>query len=296
MEKYYLQFEPLSKMFYVADSLISRFIEDQVIPQLELADADYERLGVPVPNEDAPIIGFLLGRSGCCYSIDWNYALALARTGVRLRFLSYHHCSLQLQKCQGLVLPGGAFESSEQFYTDPRDDEKYASLRGMAYDVCIHVALDEKLPILGICAGAQMVAGAFGLKLYRDFSYIETPIDHYVQKPEAHRLNVFPDTPLARIFGDDNLFFVNSRHHELAVPVKVQRELWAEKHHCAPENVILPLDFYAEANDGTPEAWGDVHKRILCVQWHPEDMAAQGDTKMQGIFQWFADQVVEARL
>lgn len=292
MKQYYVQFEPQSKMFYVPGSVISDCIQQEKIPLIEFTRGQYRRLGCEPPAADAPVIGFLMGRSGDCYSINWNYASALVQTGARVVFLTYPYCSVQLQQCQGLVLPDGAFELSEQFYTDPRDDEKYRSQRNMAYDVCIRTAVENKLPILGICDGAQMVAGAFGLKLYRNFSYVETPIDHYVQKPEAHRLNVFPDTPLARIFGGDNLFFVNSRHHGLVAPVRVQREVWADAHQSRPENVVLPLDFYAEANDGTPEAWGNAEKHILCVQWHPEDMAAAGDEKMQAIYQWLVDEIV----
>ena len=302
-ENYFLQFEPLSKIFYVADSVIKGCIDNQKVPMLELSAADYERLGVSAPSDDAPLVGFLMGRSGDAYSVDWNYLWAIvhafakvkafAGTGVRLRFLTYYHCSVQLEDCLGLVLPGGAFASSELYYTDPRNDEKYASLRQMAYDVSIRVALDEGISILGICAGAQMVAGAFGLKMYRSFDYVETPIQHKTNKPEAHRLNVFPGTPLQKIFGDENLFFVNSRHNELLVPIKVQRELWAEAHHNFPQSAVapLPLDMYAEANDGTPEAWGAVDKHVLCVQWHPEDMAVAGDKKMLDIYKWLAEEI-----
>ena len=177
--------------------------------------------------------------------------------------------------CHGLFLPGGAFDSSELFYTDPKNDNEFASLRQMAYSVSIRSAVENHKPILSICAGAQIVAGEFGLKLYRSFDYVETPIQHKTNNPEAHRLNVFADTPLQRIFGGENMFFVTSRHNELLVPLKVQRELWAEKEHIPVDAVKLPLDYYAEANDGTPEAWGSEEKHILCVQWHPEDMAVK---------------------
>ena len=291
MKKYYLQMESLSKMFYVTDSVINQFINDEEIPLFELSAEHYRRLGFHEPAADAPVIGFLMGRSGDAYSVDWNYALALATTGARIIFLSYHHCVAQLEMCQGLVLPGGAFDSSELFYTDPKNDETYASLRQMAYSVSIRAALAEKKPILGVCAGAQMVAGELGLKLYRSFDYIETPIQHWTNMVDAHRLNIFADTPLARMFNGANQFYVNSRHKELVAPWKVQRELWAESHHIAPDKVVLPLDLYAEANDGMPEAWGSEKLHILCVQWHPEDMATmEEDEKMQCIYQWLADE------
>ena len=291
MKQYYLKFEPLSKMFYVEDSVIEQFNSEEEIPELELSADDYNRLGVQVPAEDAPVIGFLSGRSGDCYSADWNYMLAIAKTGARIVCLDYQHYLTQLNKCQGLVLPGGAFPSSELYYTDPRNDEEFASQQQKAYSLCIRYAVERKMPILGVCAGAQVVAAEFGLKLYRSFDYVETPIVHNTKQEQAHRLNVFPHTPLAQIFGEGNLFFVNSRHSELLVPTIVQRELWAQAHHCSPDDVQLPLEIYAEAGDGTPEAWGSVERNILCVQWHPEDLAAKGDARMQSIYQWLTDRV-----
>lgn len=289
MKKIFLQFEPLSKMFYVVDSTIHQCIDDGKVPQLLLPDDAYKRLGCPLPADNAPVIGVLMGRSGDSYSIDWNYVLALAKTGVKLRFLTYHHCVLQLDECDALLLPGGAFESSELYYVDPQGDEEFKSLRQMAYIVSIRTARENKLPIFGICAGAQMLAAEFGLRMCRSFDYIESPIKHKTNEPKAHRLHVFAGSPLQRLFDGEDQFFVTSRHSELLAPLRVQRELWAARFHCAPNEVKLPLDFYAEANDGTPEAWGLEKEHILCVQWHPEDMAAAGDAKMQALFQWLAD-------
>ena len=126
-----------------------------------------------------------------------------------------------------------------------------------------------------------MVAGEFGMKLYRSFDYTETPIAHHSDATEAHRLNIFPDTPLQQLFSENNQFFVNSRHKELLAPVRVQRKILGKEQ--------LPLDIYAEANDGTPEAWGSEEKHILCVQWHPEDMYAAGSTPMLKVFLWLRD-------
>ena len=190
-----------------------------------------------------------------------------------------------------MLLPGGMFASPEAYYTDPRDDIEFPTLRSKAYELCIRKALKMRIPILGICAGAQMIAGHFGLKLYRSVDYIETPIAHKTDAPEAHRLNIFPNTPLQRMFGPTNLFFVNSRHQELLAPIRLQRELLAEKLHINPAEVALPLDIYAEANDGTPEAWGSEKKKILGVQWHPEDMFADGSTEMLKLFLWLREQI-----
>lgn len=296
MKQYYLEYKPLIKAFCVFDAVIEKCDESLDVPMLSLAPKDYQRLGCAVPRPEAPTVGFLMGRDKDCYSADWNYILAIAKTGVKLRFLTYKHCELQLQACNGLVLPGGAFDSPESYYVDAKQtDVEFPSLRSQAYALCIRGALARQIPILGICAGAQMIAGEFGLKLYRNFDNIETPIEHYTLKDRAHRIDIVPDTPLTRILHNQNQMFVNSRHRELVAPIRIQRELWAEANHIAVDDVQLPLDFYAFANDGVPESFGSEKLHILCVQFHPEDLAAHGNDAMQGIYQWLADEIAAQR-
>lgn len=289
-----MSFEPKFKAFCIEDAYIYAIEQEREIPMLGLNESGYKLLGCPIPAADAPTVGFLLGRDLNYYSAGFNYVLALAKTGLNIRFLTYRHCCAQLKNCKGLLLPGGSFKSPEEYYTDSRQKAirqraTFPTARSKAYYDCIQLALDMNIPILGICAGAQMIAGCFGLKLYRNQSYAETTILHKNDNAEAHRLNVFADTPLAKILS--NKMFINSRHREMLAPIKVQKELWAQKRHTIPEKVNLPLDFYAEAEDSIPEAWGSEEDHILCVQWHPEDMVADGNEQMMGIFNWLVDEI-----
>lgn len=296
MKHYYVEYKPLIKAFCVSDAAIKSCDDNLESPLLELAPKDYQRLGCAVPHPFAPIVGLLMGRDNECFSADWNYVQALAKTGVKLRFLTYKHCEIQLQGCNGLVLPGGAFDSPESYYVDAKQtDVEFPSLRSQAYALCIRGALARQIPILGICAGAQMIAGEFGLKLCRNFDNIETPIAHHTQKDRAHRLDVVPDTPLARILHNQTQMFVNSRHRELVAPIRLQLELLAHANKISVEDVQLPLDFYAFANDGVPEAWGSEELHILCVQFHPEDLIARGNTLMRGIYQWLSNEITMQR-
>jgi putative glutamine amidotransferase len=295
MKQYYLQYKPLDKAFCVSDSFIEACSRENKIPLLELAVKDYQQLGCMPPKSTAPVVGFLMGRDNDCYSADWNYLHSLAKTGVQIIGLTYEHCAEQVQLCDGVVLPGGAFVSPESYYSDPKPGAEPTSLRAKAYITCINYAVENGLPLLGICAGAQMIAGYFGMFLFRNFDYVETPIEHKTFKDEAHRLNIFPNNPLWELLGDQNLEFVNSRHTELLAPIKIQRCLWAERYHENEADVELPLQIYAEANDGVPEAWGDADMHILCVQWHPEDLAVHGNQAQQRIYQWLADEIAALR-
>lgn len=291
MKTYYLEYRPLSMEFCVFDAVVNNCFDEGKVPLLKLAPKEYQRLGCAVPDKDAPTVGLLLGRSTDSFSIGRNYVGALAKTGVNIRFLTYRGCEEQLSSCDGLLLPGGAFDSPEAYYTDPKNDVEFPSERAKAYILCIRYALAHAMPILGICAGAQMVAGEFGYKLHRNTSYIETPIEHKSNKDEAHRLNVFAGKLLDNLFDHESQMFVNSRHREILAPIRVQCELWEQE----KDTAQMTLDIYAEANDGVPEAWGSDLYHVLCVQWHPEDMAARGDEKMQRIYQWLANEIANMR-
>lgn len=269
--------------FGLSDSQWSKINRSDMNPTFWLAPEDYDRLEVVVPNKKAPVVGLLFGREDGYYCADMNYVLALAKAGAKIMFLDYEHHRAQLADCDALVLPGGAFASPEKFYTDGKTKRlSYPTARSEAYVECIFDALKYKMPILGICAGAQMLAGAAGMKLYRSKDYFESALEHKSQIAEAHRVWISPGSPFASLMGNRESMVVNSRHGEFLAPERVQRE---ECKLCDGDK--LPLDIYATATDGIPEAWGDMQNGILCVQWHPEDMSKDGIIP----YRWLVDRV-----
>lgn len=268
-----LEFLEQYNAFGVADEKISAITAAGDIPLLTLKAEDYDRLGVAAPRETAPTVGFLLGRETGFYTIDFNYAKAIAQSGVQMRFLTYEENVAQLSGVDGLILPGGRFSSPNQFYTDPlKPTEEKPQTRSYAYITSIMVAEKEKMPILGICAGSQMVGGMHGMKMYRDVKeYAHTDIEHKTKTLSAHSVRIIKGTPLYQLIGQTEVT-VNSRHTEAMFPL----------------DCISDLKIYAHSPDGTPEAWGNEDKGILCIQWHPEDFAANGDEKMQNIYNWLA--------
>ncbi len=270
--------------FGLSDSEWKKINRKDMSPSFWLKLDDYERLGVSVPKKDAPVVGLLFGREKDHYCSDWNYVLAIAKTGARIMFLDYEHHRAQLADCDALVLPGGAFASPEKFYTDGKTERlSCPTQRSEAYVECIIDALKYQMPMLGICAGAQMLAGVAGMKLYRSKDCFESPVAHKSSEANAHRIWVVPDTPFAELMGKPESMMVNSRHNEFLAPERVQRE---ELHLCDGDK--LPFDIYATATDGIPEAWGDMKNGILCVQWHPEDLTGSGRIP----YKWVVEQAV----
>ena len=269
-----LKYLPEFNAFGVSDAEIEKLENDDITPIISLKDEDYKRLGCPKPAADAPTVAFLLGREKDTYTIDWNYAKAIAKSGVNIKFMTYKNNVSQMQNVDGLILPGGSFVSPNQFYTDPlKKTNSEPGSRSYAYITSIIEAEKNNIPMLGICAGAQMIGGMHGMRMYRDLKeYTHTNLEHKTKELEAHIVTIKEDSPLFNIIGQQKIE-TNSRHREAMMN----------------NDKISDLTIYATSNDSTPEAWGNEDKNILCIQWHPEDFAAEGNVQMQNIYNWLAD-------
>ncbi len=99
-------------------------------------------------------------------------------------------------------------------------------------------------PILGICAGVQIINVCFGGSLHQD-------IKNHTSKEEItiHSINIEKDSFLEKIYSK-NKIEVNSFHHQ------------------AINKVAENFKIVATSEDGIVEAIE--YKNIVGVQWHPE--------------------------
>ncbi|MBE1554184.1 gamma-glutamyl-gamma-aminobutyrate hydrolase family protein [Sporosarcina limicola] len=131
-------------------------------------------------------------------------------------------------------------------------------------------------PILGICRGLQILNVAGGGSLYQDiYNQLDGPILQHSQKaPRAHLshfVQLEKGSILESIAGSEQLK-VNSFHHQ------------------AVKDVPTKFKVTGVANDGVIEAVEGTGKQfVLGVQWHPEQLAVQGDTVSQQIFRNFIE-------
>ena len=122
-------------------------------------------------------------------------------------------------------------------------------------------ALAAGKPILGICRGAQLLNVAFGGTLCQDIGQAHTGV--------RHGLRFDPSSRLAAIARPE---IVNSRHHQAVdrLGAGLKATAWS-----AEDGVIEGV----EAPD---------RPFVLAVQWHPEDLAAEGDEEARALFAAFA--------
>lgn len=267
-----LNFREKFNAFCVSDQIVNQATADGCVPFIQLLNEDCIDLGGKFPN-NAPFIGFLLGREKGFYSIDYNYAKAIVQSGINIRFLTYENVAEQMDGLCGLILPGGAFSSPDDFYADGQKLYE-PNTRYEAYETAVRTAEKQNMPILGICAGAQMIAGLHGMHLWRD-TQGKTQLQHKTKDVFAHVVYIRPNNMLRHLLKAEAVT-TNSRHKEAVVPNLSSSD----------------LQIYATASDGIPEAWGNEEKNILCIQWHPEDFAANGVKKMQAIYDWLAQKAI----
>ncbi|HYK43383.1 MAG TPA: gamma-glutamyl-gamma-aminobutyrate hydrolase family protein [Thermoanaerobaculia bacterium] len=175
-------------------------------------------------------------------------------------------CDVEPARYGEALLPGAGVE------TDPERDVLDFSL--------LAEARRDGVPVLAICRGLQVVNVALGGTLIQDVpTERRSPILHDVPESEKTRLehpvSVEPGTRLSAIAPAAELP-VNSRHHQAIARPAAELVVSA----VAPDGVVEA----AETPDGP---W------LVGVQWHPENLAAAGETASRRLFSEFARAVRE---
>ncbi len=140
----------------------------------------------------------------------------------------------------------------------------------------VPIIMKQRLPILGICRGIQILNIALGGDIYQDVRaqyepQSEVRVAHYQKAGRAtltHKVKIEDRTLLSRIIGKDEIW-VNSFHHQ------------------SIRKIADGLTLAATASDGLAEAiTKEDYPFFLGVQWHPEDLS-KIDEYAQKIFNEF---------
>ena len=180
----------------------------------------------------------------------WAAKLSLALTGVRARYFTANDHDKPFT-CQGIII-GGGDDIDPQHYGITGDAGATYDIERDAFELkMVKHALKAKIPILGICRGAQLINVAMGGSLYQDIRPL--------RRDTPNRNSIFPikhahmhsESDLANIFSKPK-FAINSLHNQ------------------AIERVADGLNIAAVDADNFVQAVESQEQFIVGVQWHPE--------------------------
>ena len=160
-----------------------------------------------------------------------------------------------LGKINGIILTGGGDINPLLLGEEPCNNIGEISPIRDNFEIALtRLALKQRMPILGICRGMQVMAAAAEGKILQD---IQSTICHMQKSPryvKTHTVNIEADSKLFSICGKRKIA-VNSFHHQSVL------ECGKNFHPCA-----FSADGIIEAMENKK------HSFALGVQWHPETL------------------------
>jgi putative glutamine amidotransferase len=177
----------------------------------------------------------------------------------------------------GMLFTGGADVDPELYGEHKRYDFVHVERERDEFEMALmRSAIEQRLPILGICRGIQLLNVQFGGTLYQDLKTDpgiaeELKTDHKQhgnRTSPTHSVTITePESRLGEVLRGSCR--VNSLHHQ------------------AIKHIGHGLKKTAYSEDGLVEAVeaADEYPFLLAVQWHPEEMTA--DPEQRKIFERF---------
>lgn len=194
------------------------------------------------------------------YALRTHYSDAVANNG-GIPFLIPYSIDLideYVEYCDGFIFPGGDADIDPTCYGEkPSTKTTKANNARMGFEVYLMKAVMKKnKPLLGICAGEQLLNVILGGTLYQDISScIKTNIEH---KPGVN--------------ASENSHYIDIKKGSLLHSItKKERYKVNSHHHQAVNKLGDGLEASAVAPDGVIEAIEHPkYKFCLGVEWHPE--------------------------
>ena len=185
------------------------------------------------------------------------------------------------ERLDAVMLPGGGDINPSRYNAEAETDIKLYEISDERDEMEISMtqwAIEDDLPVFGICRGIQVLNVALGGSLVQDIpARITSDLRHSIKSPQEesrstllHDVTVKEGSLLASVLGQMQVT-VNSIHHQALRTVAPKATISAT----APDGVIEGIEL------------PDKHF-VLGVQWHPEDLV-ENDVRMQNLFTSFVE-------
>ncbi len=190
-------------------------------------------------------------------------ALAVRYYGARPLQIRPSH-QRRVPACDAVVVTGGHDIHPVLYAAEPEVVPRYDRERDALEKTVIHDALGRRLPILGICRGAQLLNACCGGNLFQDLRGRRDKTSHRRTLLPLKTLEVVPGTLLADLMGAGR-HKINSLHNQ------------------AIDRVGDGLGVSGRDLDGIVQAVENPdYGFLLGVQWHPEFLLYLG--KQRALF------------
>ncbi|MEX6501167.1 gamma-glutamyl-gamma-aminobutyrate hydrolase family protein [Pseudomonas zhanjiangensis] len=195
----------------------------------------------------------------------WSTRWTLRLLGAEAERISIRHAASG-RPLAALIIGGGDDVGPEHYGGDLHAKVRSDPARDKLEMHWIEQALEQGIPLLGICRGAQLINVVLGGNLHQDIRAMRQRTHNRPGLLPTKRVSVHSTSRLAEVC-DTGRLWVNSLHHQaIRTPGKGLREVAWDL-----DNIIQAV----EAEDGRP---------IIGVQWHPEYLSYL--PAQRALFRW----------
>lgn len=210
-------------------------------------------------NSEKPLIGITSGSTSRRFPI-LCHKFAVWRAGGRPIVIKPDSNMDYIRELSGIIISGGSDINPKLYDQKNTASVNIDDARDRLEAECISHAFNEKLPILGVCRGSQMINVICGGDLIQD---IPTVLDGFVPTQSfwsktfvRRKIMIESGSRLSRVLGNNKEAWVNSLHHQAHNKLGQGLRIVARDE----QNVVQSIEGVNQDHF------------VLGVQWHPELM------------------------